>query len=148
MMLTARLALVAMFALAAFRPLGAETPVSPLPTIDFKETFPWKVWVSSEGHAPEYLSGFRYKLLSVRSADSRTVEFVLIREIPPDKKIVALHAKGPLAGFDDTAVKLLETVGKKFNMTFQVFDLSDVHTFEEFQTRASDLGWVTDAKPK
>ena len=147
-MLSARSVLIAIFALAILRPVLGETPVSPLPTIDFKDTFPWKVWVSSEGHDAEYPSGFRYKLLSVRSADSQTVEFVLVREVPPGKKIIALHAKGPLARFDEAAAKLLDTFAQKFNITFQKFDLTDVHNFEEFQTRARGLGWDSDVKPK
>jgi hypothetical protein len=144
MTLSARL--IVILAVALFGTAAAETPVSPLPTVDFKDTFPWKVWVSSEGHDAEYPSGFRYKLLSVRSGDSQIVEFVLIREIPPDTKIIALHAKGPLAAFDKAAAKLLDNYARMFKITFQQFDLSDVHNFAEFQSRASQLGWGTDAK--
>jgi hypothetical protein len=115
---TARLVVVAIFALVGLRPLLAATPVSPLPSLDFKGTFSWKVWVSSEGHDAEYFSGFRYKLLSVRSGESRTVEFVLVRELAGGKKIIALHAKGPLVGFDDAAAQLLDTFTQRFKITF------------------------------
>jgi hypothetical protein len=148
MKLSARFVAIAIFALVGLKPLLAATPASPLPTVDFKDIFPWKVWVSSEGHDAEYPSGFRYKLLSVRSGDSRTVEFVLVRELADGNKIIAIHAKGPLAGFDAAAAKLLDNFTQRFKITFQQFDLSDVHTFTEFQARASDLGWDSDAKGK
>ncbi len=141
MKISTRSIILVTLALAALRSLPAQTPVSALPIVNFKDTFPWKVWVSSEGRDSTYPAGFHYKLLSVRNADSTIVDFALVRELPDGSKVVAIHANGPLAKFDATTAHVLETLSKSFNITFQLFDLSDVRTFEEFQTRAADLGW-------
>jgi hypothetical protein len=63
MKLAFRTVIVAVTALLSAQFVRAATPVSPLPAIDFKQTYPWLVWVSSEGHDAEYPKGFRYKLL-------------------------------------------------------------------------------------
>ena len=140
--------ILAALAVVALRALPAQTLASPLPTVDFKGTFPWKIWVSSEGHDSTYPAGFHYKLLSVRSADAMTVDFALIRELPDGSKIVAIRAKGPLATFDMSAAHVVETLSKSLNITFQLFDLSDIRTAEEFRARASGLGWGVYELPK
>jgi hypothetical protein len=124
---------------------GADAPISVLPTVDFKDTFPHMVWVSSEGRDAEYPAGFRYKLLSVRSGDSRTVEFALVRELTGGDKIVALHAKGPLSKFNDAANGIVDDFSSLFSITFEKFDLSEIRTFEDFEARTKELGWIVDA---
>lgn len=145
MKLAFRTVIVAVTALLSAQFVRAATPVSPLPAIDFKQTYPWLVWVSSEGHDAEYPKGFRYKLLSVRSADSQSVEFVLLRELPDGSKTIALHARGPLDKFEDAVAKMLDNFAKKFGVTFQRIDLRDVHDFSGFKERANDLGWTAEA---
>ncbi len=148
MKLTAKLIILATLTFVELRAFPAETLVSPLPTVNFKDTFPCKVWVSSEGRDSTYPAGFHYKLLSVRSGDSTTVDFALVRELPDGSKVIAIHAKGPLAKFDVTAAHMLDTLSKSLHITFQLFDLCDVYTLEEFQTRAGGLGWQVYVPPK
>ena len=121
--------------------VSAETPVGILPTIDFRETFPYLAWISTEGQDEKYPDGFRYKLLSVRTADSETVEFAMIRELHDGTKIVALHARGPLAPFGETATAMVNDFSRRYDVEFTRTDLSDVRDLEEFRQRATALGW-------
>jgi len=132
----------------ALRPVQADTPVSVLPAIDFASHFPWLVWVSSEGHDSEYPSGFRYKLISVRTADSSTVEFALVRQLTDGTKIVAIHAKGPLSKFDESSTRLLETMSRSVNVTFQRFDLRDVRDLAGLNNKIREYGWDASELPK
>ena len=88
-----RAVLIAALLFPIAHPTGAETPVSPLPVVDFRQWFPWLVWVSTEGHDAEYPDGFRYKVLSERDADSKLVDFVLMRQLHDGSKIIAIHAR-------------------------------------------------------
>ena len=132
---------IATVALIVATLVHAETPVSVLPTVDLENIYPYLVWTSTEGHDENHPDGFRYKLLSVRSADSRTVEFALIRELTDGTKIVALHARGPLAPFGETATALVSDFSKRFHVEFTRIDLSDVRDLDEFRQRATALGW-------
>jgi hypothetical protein len=143
-----RLTLVAFLAQLAMRVAHADTPVGILPTIDFKAYFPWLVWVSSEGHDAEFPAGFRYKLLSERSADSSTVEFALVRELPDGTKTVAIRGSGPLSKFDDASKRIVETMSRSVRVTFQRYDLRGVHDFAELQEKMRDFGWETSPVPK
>jgi hypothetical protein len=138
---------VAALAFLLAHPARAETRVSPLPVVDFKQWFPWLVWVSSEGHDAEYPDGFIYKVLSERDADSKLVDFVLVRQLHDGSKIVAIHAKGPLDKFDATASAMVEHLGKPLGITFQRFDLRDVKTLEDLRERARSFGWDADVAP-
>jgi len=140
-----RTVLIAALLFPIAHPTGAETPVSPLPVVDFRQWFPWLVWVSTEGHDAEYPDGFRYKVLSERDADSKLVDFVLMRQLHDGSKIIAIHAKGPLDKFDQTASEMVDHLGKKLGVTFQRFDLRDVKTFEEMRDRAKSFGWDAEA---
>lgn len=129
-------------------PSQADTPASVLPAVDFESYFPWLVWISSEGHDSEYPSGFRYKLISVRTADSSVVEFVLVRELSDGTKVIALHAKGPLAKFDESSARLLETMGRSVNVTFQKFDLRGVRDLAGLNDKIREFGWESSELPK
>jgi hypothetical protein len=58
-----------------------------------------------------------------------------------DPRLHRMLAARLTAGFDAAAAKLLDTFAQRFQITFQPFDVSDVHGFAELQARASDLGW-------
>jgi len=49
--------------------------------------------------------------------------------------------------FEKVTQRLVTDFSQRFNITFQMFDLSDLHTLEEFKGRAAELGWITDAGP-
>ena len=110
--------LVALLVLLTMRVGQANEPVGILPTIDFKAYFPYLVWVSSEGRDAGYPAGFRYKFLSERNADSTTVEFALVRELPDGTKTIALRGHGALAGFDKTGQDVVDKLGQSLGVTF------------------------------
>jgi hypothetical protein len=130
---------VTLLALAMAAPAG--TPADVLPSIDFRAVFPYLAWLSTEGHDDKYPDGFRDKLLSVRSADSQTVEFALIRELSDGTKTVALHARGPLSPFGETATALVNDFSRRYAIRFERIDLTDVRDLETFRARAAGLGW-------
>ncbi len=143
-------ALLTMFAFQAYAsPAGVATEApSALPTIDFTTTFPWIMWVSSEGHDNEYPAGFVYKILTVRNADWTNGELVLVRQLHDGSKVVAIHAKGTLKGFDGAGQSIADKFSAMFHITFQRFDFRDSHTFEEFREEAQKNGWsVSDISP-
>ena len=130
---------VALLALAMAAPAG--TPASVLPLIDFREVFPYLAWLSTEGHSDKYPDGFRYKLLSVRTADAKTVEFALIRVLHDGTEMVALHARGPLEPFGESATALVRDFSRRTGVEFRRIDLTDVRDPETFRAKAADLGW-------
>ena len=143
-----RLALVALLMLLTMRIGHAAEPVGVLPNIDFQSYFPYLIWASSEGHDAGYPAGFRYKLLSERNADSTTVEFALVRELPDGTKTIALRGHGALAGFDKTGQDMVEQLGRSLGVTFERFDLREVHNLEEFREKSREFGWEEKPVPK
>jgi hypothetical protein len=143
-----RLIFAVLATVIALRPVQADTPISVLPVIDFESYFPWLVWISSEGHDSEYPSGFRYKLISIRTADSSTIEFALVRQLTDGTKIIAIHAKGPLSKFDESSARVLETMSRSVNVTFQRFDLRDVKDLASLNDKIREYGWDSSELPK
>jgi len=120
---------------------GAHGQSNDLPVIDFVKVYPHMIWVSSEGRDQEYPQGFRYKLLSVRRDDTQTVEFVLLREVPGQAKVVAIHAEGPVSKFEQSTRGVLDRLGRKLNISFEQFDLRAVTNFDEFNAKIAAFGW-------
>jgi len=141
MRVVAKLLAAVLLGTSAVVPVAAAEEQTALPVVDFTSTFPWLVWVSSEGHDSEYPAGFVYKILTVRSADSTTGEIVLIRQLHDGTKSVAIHAKGALGGIESACQSIADKFSALFKITFQKFDLRDVHDASELQARVKQFGW-------
>ena len=110
--------------------------------LDFTRTFPHVFWVSTVSYDSEAPDGFRYKMFATRHEPDMTIELLLLREMEDGTKRKVFHMQAPIDKFGATD-DVLQQIGKDKNVEFERFDLQDIRTFDEFRSRAVEVGWET-----
>jgi len=108
--------------------------------LDFTRAFPHVFWVSSIGYDERSPKGFRYKVLTMRHEPEMLIELILLRESVSGKKTKVTHMQAPIDRFGVTE-DMVRQLGQDQSVSFERFDLTDIHTFDEFRARAIEIGW-------
>jgi hypothetical protein len=108
--------------------------------LDFTHTFPHVFWASSIGYDERSPEGFRYKVLTMRREPEMVIELVLLRESVNGTKTQLAHMQAPLDKFGATG-DMVRQLGQDQSVSFERFDLTQIRTFEEFRTKAIEIGW-------
>jgi hypothetical protein len=113
----------------------------PIISIDFKESFPYKIWISTWSKDESYPIGFRYKLLSVRNESSEYVELVIVLEEPGGYKTEMKRMDIKISSFDDIAWGFVRGFEETYGIEFQVQDFSEIKTKEQFDVLSAKMTW-------
>jgi hypothetical protein len=121
--------------------VSAENAPQGIISIDFRETFPHKFWISTWSKDESYPMGFRYKLLSIRNSSNHFVELVIVLEEPDGYKTEMKRMDIEISAFDDFAWGFVRRVEETYGIKFQLQDFSQVKTKEEFDTLSNKMTW-------
>jgi len=108
--------------------------------LDFARTFPHLLWISSISYDSEAPDGFRYKMFATRHEPEMIIELLLLRETADGRKRKVFHMQATIDKLS-TADDVIREIERDKNVCFERFDLSEVRTFDEFRTRAIQIGW-------
>ena len=108
--------------------------------LDFTRTFPHVIWVSSVSYDREAPEGFRYKLFATRQEPEMIIDLLLLRHLEDGTKQQILHMQAPIAKFGTTD-DVIRELEQSANVSFERFDLADIRNFEQFRSKAIEVGW-------
>ena len=109
--------------------------------LDFVRLFPHKTWVSSWSKDSQYPDGFRYKLFTIRHAEEKRFEMVLVLETSEgDKEEMERLILSPSA-VERTCQIFTNGLAEEHEIDFEEQDFSDVSTLDEYEKRAKMFGW-------
>ncbi len=108
--------------------------------LDFTRTFPHVFWISTVSFDSEAPDGFRYKMFATRHEPEMTIELLLLRQMEDGTKRKVFHMQAPIDKFGATG-DVIREIEKDKNVEFERFDLHDIRTFDEFRSRAIEIGW-------
>ena len=108
--------------------------------LDFTQTFPHMFWVSTVSYDSEAPDGFRYKMFATRHEPGMVIELLLLRQMEDGRKRQVFHMQAPIDKFAaaDGVIRELESSA---NVSFEQFDFSSIRTFDEFRSKAIEVGW-------
>jgi len=109
---------------------------------DFLTLFPHRFWISNWASDEEYLSGYRYKVLSVRQEPEGLIELVVLIENSSGAKKEMTRLKVSASLLDRSGQKLVDQIAGLHGLDFEMIDLSDVRTEDEFVRRVDQAGWT------
>src|SRR5262245_38724075 len=112
--------------------MSSTDPPQALISIDFRDTFPHKFWISTWSKDDSYPMGFRYKLLSVRDNRSDYIELIIVLEEPGGYKTEMKRIDVKISTFDDVAWGFVRGFEETYGIEFQAQDFSEVKTKEEY----------------
>jgi hypothetical protein len=107
---------------------------------DFTQTFPHVFWLSTVAKDNRSPEGFRYKVLTARHEPEMKIELVVLRESLDGEKTKVIHMEAPLEKFGATD-DMIRQLGEDSSVTFERFDMSGLRTFDDFKSRAIEVGW-------
>jgi hypothetical protein len=122
---------------------SAHGQIAGLPELDFKRFFPYMVAVSEIQKDVTFPDGFQYKFITVKDEEDKAIFLALVRREGSSRLVRLYVAKGPLENAEASMRGRVQSFGDKLKLKFEVIDLKDVRTSEEFKTKAENLGWET-----
>jgi hypothetical protein len=108
---------------------------------DFETWFPHLFWISDWKHDEEYPSGFRYKVLSARDELHDRVEVSVILEQRNGTQSEVARVGGPLSGARGVSAHWTGGLARRFGVSFEEQDFSNVRSQREFDVAAELHGW-------
>lgn len=108
--------------------------------LDFKRTFPHVFWVSSASYDAEAPDGFCYKLFTMRHEPEMIIELLLLRQMENGTKRKVIHVEAPIDKFGTTQ-DIIRELEQSANVVFERFDLMNIRTWDDFRSKADEVGW-------
>ena len=140
-------AFVAIFAWLLLLQL-AHSQVPGLPIVDFQRYFPHLVAVSEEVTDPKSSTKLQWKFIAVRDEQESVVWVALTRREGSKRLVRSFLAKGPVEASESAFRGAVAKFSETEHIKFEIIDLRDVRTFDQFNERARGIGWGLEPLPK
>ena len=131
---------ILLFVLPLFLLSPARGQVPGLPDIDFKRYFPHILAISEIQKDSQFPDGYQYKFITVRDEEDKVMFLALTRRGGTDRLVRLYLAKGPIASDLDMRNRA-EQFGKRLQLKFEVVDLRELRTLDEFRLKAQGMSW-------
>jgi hypothetical protein len=104
--------------------------------------------VSEEVTEPKSSTKLQWKFITIRDEQDRVVWVALTRREGSNRLVRSFLAKGPVETSESAFRGAVAKFSEAEHIKFEIIDLRDMRTFDQFKERASDIGWGLEPLPK